>query len=339
MWYSDAMIQRGLAACAVLLIVMQGQLAAFGQAKRPSASHSQTAHTNSSPARATDTAAAGDPQAAGSTDQSAGLVTATPGAPAGTTGNPNVANPAVRPDCLGGNCDVQPAHISIATPAPAPAPWPWQERIAWGANIVLVVLGYIAILVAHSLLRKIERQTRYGETAAQAAQDTAQALLTQIQARARAERPWVLVSVRPAQNIENGFAVMATNRGRSPARIISTVDEIVSAVDEAHLPAAPEYKNEPVAPADHIILLPGEATEILTFSRADVKRVCESEEVLARIEKWEERIFIYGKVDYRDLTSPDNAEPRESSWFCWYIHGRQKSGMVMAGPPAYNRHT
>lgn len=336
------MIHRGLAVCAVLLMLAQGQSAAFGQANHSSVSHPQNSHASGSPAAATQ-----DPADQASATPAGNAQSGTPGVAAQGTGNgvmqaapsANPAAPGAQAECPGGNCDMQPAHISIATPAPAPAPWPWQERIAWGANIVLVVFGYIAIMVALSLLRKIERQTRYVETAADAAQNTAQAVLAQTQALMRAERPWVLVSVRPSQNIENGFAVMATNRGRSPARIVSTVDEIVSAVDEAHLPAIPEFKNEPVAPADPIILLPGETTEILSFNRADVKRISETEERLARIEKWEERIFLYGKIFYRDLTAADDTPLNESSWFCWYIHGRQKSGMVMAGPPAYNRHS
>jgi len=242
-------------------------------------------------------------------------------------------------NCVGPECDQPTPHISIATPAPAPAPWTWQQSVAWGANLVLVVLGYIAIMMGLSLLRKIERQTEYAETAAQAAADAANAALVQAQVMARAERPWVLMSVRPAQNVEGGFAILATNRGRSPALILSTVDEIVSAVDESQLAPEPEFRNEPVAPSDPMILLPGEATEILSFSRADVQRVCETEERMKRVEKWEEKIFLYGKVVYCDLSAPDHAPAHESSWFAWYIHGRQKSGMVMGGRPAYNRHS
>jgi hypothetical protein len=252
---------------------------------------------------------------------------------------PGAAAPNTGTECVGAGCDLPTPHISIATPAPAPAPWPWQQRVAWGANIVLVVLAYIAIMMALSLLRKIGRQTEYAETAAQAAAEAAQAALAQTQAMVRAERPWILMSVRPAQNIENGFAIVATNRGRSPALILSTVDEIVSAVDEAHLAAEPEFRNQPVAPAEPLILLPGEASELLSFSRAEVKRICETEERLARVENWDEKIYLYGKVTYCDLTAPDPAPAHESSWFAWYIHGRQKSGMVMAGRAAYNRHT
>lgn len=315
------MIQRGLIFVAALLLAVQSCPVAIGQSKAsapPSLSTTPMIHANETHAA-----------------PAAGQHTA----PA-TAASSNPVSPPTPADCLNGNCDYQPPHITIATPAPAPAPWPWQDRIAWGANIVLVVLGYIAILVALSLLRKIERQTRYGEAAAQAAQESAQAALLHAQAARHAERPWILMNVRPSQTVDNGFSIMATNRGHSPARIVSTIDEIVSAIDEGHLSATPEFRSQPAEPEDPIILLPGETTELLTFSRADVKRICENEERLARVERWEEKIFLYGTVTYRDLVATDDDDPAyQSSWFCWYIHGRQKSGMVMAGPPAYNRHT
>ena len=240
--------------------------------------------------------------------------------------------------CAGGNCDVQPLHISIATPASAPAPWTWQQRVSWGADLLLVVFAYIGITMGISLLRKIERQAQASEDAATAAASNARAVLDHVQSIVRAERPWILMSVRPAQNIENGFAVVATNRGRGPARILSLVEEVAVAIDEAHLPAEPVYQDAPVTPADPMILLPGETAEIASFSRMDVKRVCETAERLERVEKWEEKIFLFGNVVYCDLTAPHQEPAHESGWFCWYIHGRQKSGMVMTGPAPYNRH-
>ncbi|MFP5204577.1 MAG: hypothetical protein ACLGSH_04400, partial [Acidobacteriota bacterium] len=300
------MIRRILAIGALLNFAL-ALPAVSAQAVRPSASAP----------RASSAAPARSPAAA--PDSAAGLRTSSPAAPlptapAASAAPPGAAAPGTGENCAGAGCDLQTPRISIAMPAPAPAPWPWQQRVAWGANLILVLLGYIAIMMALSLLRKIERQTEYVETAAQAAADTAHAALAQAQAMVRAERPWILMTVRPAQNIENGFAIVATNRGRGPALILSTVDEIVSAVDEGHLAPEPEFRNEPVAPADPLILLPGETTELLSFSRADVKRVCESEERLARVEKWEEKVFLYGKVVYCDLTAPDHAPAHESSW-------------------------
>jgi hypothetical protein len=231
-------------------------------------------------------------------------------------------------------------HITVATPAPAPAPWPLQDRIAWGANVLLALLGYAGIVLAVSVLKKIERQTKYGETAALAAQEAAEAALLQAKAIVQAERPWILIHVAPSPTIENGFTVIATNRGRSPARVMSTADELRIAKDETQLPGIPEYTPvDPDVPPVTMILLPGEFATIKAFCRDDVKAVSGSADRLQRIENWEERIFLYGKVMYRDLMEPADVAAHETSWCCRYIHGRQKSGLVMAGTLEYNQHT
>jgi hypothetical protein len=246
-------------------------------------------------------------------------------------------------DSPGGASEYQQPHITIATPAPAPAPWPLQDRIAWIANLLLVLIAYVAIMLALSTLRKIERQTRYAETAAQAAADSAKAALlfaeTQAQTQAQIDRPWLLVASEPAPGVPDSFNIMATNRGRTPARIVSLAEEIVIAKGESQLPAAPVYNSEPRAPRVPIILLPGESTAIKSFSRDEMRSICESPEQLRRVEEWEEKIYLYGAITYADLRAPAEEPARETSWCCWYIHGRQKSGMVIAGPPAYNRHT
>ncbi|MFZ0302233.1 MAG: hypothetical protein WAL75_06095, partial [Terracidiphilus sp.] len=227
-----------------------------------------------------------------------------------------------------------------ATPAPAPAPWQWPDRVAWVARILLAVLGYVGIMLGLSLLKKIERQTQYAEAAAQAAADSAQAALLHAQAIVRAERPWILITAEPSRSLDNSFTVTATNRGRGPARIISTVDKITTAVDQNHLPDQPEFDEvNPSAALSSVVLLPGESTGIKSFSRDEVKDFCGSDEKVKRVEKWEELILLYGKVVYRDLVQAGESQTHETTWCCWYIHGRQKSGMVMAGPAAYNMHT
>jgi hypothetical protein len=273
------------------------------------------------------------------TSHSAQAQSPSSGATAASATNP-AASPALRPDCQGGSCDFQPAHITIATPAPAPAPWPLQDRIAWGANVLLALLGYAGIMLALSTLKKIERQTKYVETAATAAAESAQAALLHAQFILHSERPWVLVTVVASPSVENGFIVVATNRGRSPARVIAISNETRIAVDESQLPGIPEYSPvDPELPPVSIILLPGEFTNIRSFCRDDVKGACDSEEKLRRIEDWEERIFLYGKLAYRDLMSPTEEPAHETGWCCRYIHGRQKSGLVMAGTQEYNQHT
>jgi hypothetical protein len=169
---------------------------------------------------------------------------------------------------------------------------------------------------------------------------TARAALMNAEAVIHAERPWILITAEPSRSKENSFSVMATNRGRTPARIIAVVDRTRIILDEKRLPSAPEYRHEETgAPFVPIILLPGESTAIKPFSREDVKGLCDSEERYKRIETWEEKVYLYGKVMYRDLIAPAESPAHETNWCCWYIHGRQNSGMVIAGPQEYNSHT
>jgi hypothetical protein len=252
---------------------------------------------------------------------------------------PGAANPVPQTDCQGGPCDAPPPHITIATPAPAPAPWPLQERISWAANLILVIIVYVGVTLAFSALRKIERQTHFGEVAAQAAADSAKAALLLAQAQERAERPWIMVSAEPDPGIRDCFSIVATNRGHSPTKIVTLVDGVATASDESQLPATPVFHAEPQAPRDPILLLPGESRWIKSFRRDDIKTVVASAEDLHRVEDWQVKIYLYGRIAYADLRAPDEGRVHETSWCCWYIHGRQNSGMVMAGPPEYNRHT
>jgi len=198
--------------------------------------------------------------------------------------------------------------------------------------------GLAGIWLSLAALKKIERQVVCAEGAATAAAVSAQAALLSAQTIVDAERPWLVITVEPSPRIENSFTVLATNRGRTPATIVATAERIKIVVDETHLPLPPEY-GEPGAPRAPIILLPGESTPIKSFSREEGKGICETEERFKRVANWEEKAFIYGKIVYRDLIAPRDKQLHETAWCCWYIHGRNKSGLVIAGPPSYNLHT
>jgi antitoxin (DNA-binding transcriptional repressor) of toxin-antitoxin stability system len=301
------MILRGLAIFAVLLAIMQTPVPVRGQATKHSAVNQQNSPLS---------------------------------APSNTL-SPGVGGPTGRTDCNGAPCEEQQPRVIVSVPAPATAPWTTHDRIAWAASLVLVILGYVGILLAVSTLKKIERQTRSLEAVASAAADNAQAALLNAQAAAAFERPWLLITVEPSLNIENGFNVMVTNRGRTPARIVATAEQLTFAIDESYLPETPEYQREEVAgpSPSPIILVPGESAAIRKFCRNDVKGLCESPERFKRIEDWEEKLFIYGKVVYRDLIASLDKPAHETAWCCWYIHGRQNSGLVIAGPPGYNAHS
>ncbi len=262
--------------------------------------------------------------------------TTAPATPSDT--EPGAPGTSANPACPNGPCDNEQPHITIATPAPAPAPWPLPDRIRWAAEVLLLILAYPALLLAVSALRKIERQTRYAETAALAAADSAKAALLFAENQAKADRPWILVSTKPTPGVVNGFSVVATNRGRTPARIVSLAEGLIIVRDEAQLPPTPVLKASPGAPIAPIILLPSESATIKTFQRDEVKSFCENQEQVLRVEDWKEKIYLYGKVTYADLVTSGD-EVHNTGWCCWYIHGRQKSGMIMAGPLEYNRHS
>jgi len=308
------MVIRGFAVCTLLLAISLAAVPGFAQAASPSS----TKQIGAKPA--------------GTTKPSA-----QPTAPATTAAQ---ASQAGTGECNGGPCEDQQPRVIVTVPAPPPAAWAWHDRILWAAYLVLVILGYVAIMLALSTLKKIEGQTAAAKDASSAAQQSARATLLIAQSMIDSQRPWIAITAEPSRTGENIFNVLATNRGRSPATITETQESIQVAIDEAHLTGIPEYRSEKQSelPAP-IILLPGESVAIKTFGRDDLKTVCKSEEALRRVQNWEEKLFLCGKVIYRDLIAPPENQLHETAWCCWYIHGRQKSGMVMAGPPNYNRHT
>jgi len=314
------MIVRGLASLAVLLFLVQAN--APGQ----TSSSSPKPPTVATPAQ-THPAPAQPGAATQQTSIPADSQTAAQSAPA-------------KADCNGVPCEDQQPHIIVTLPPQPVQPWLLRDRISWGVYLVLALVAYVGVLLAISTLKKIERNTVLAEATAQAALDASQAALATAQAILLAERPWILVSVEPTIDKPNGFTITATNKGRTPATITSMLEQVGIKSDEAHLPASPAY-DEPQdqRPMIPITLVPGESTPIKAFSRDDVPAIAESDEQLKRIENWDEKIFLHGKIVYRDLVAPRGRNEHETSWCCWYIHGRQKSGMVIAGPPGYNAHT
>ena len=227
-------------------------------------------------------------------------------------------------------------RIVIATPLPTHehADWTVPERIRWVTELGLLFLGYAGVMLAISALRKIEQQNKSVEALASSANDTAQAALLHAQAMLRSERPWIMVTVEPSPGLENSSTVVATNRGKSPASMVASMERIVLATDEQHLPSVPEYS----APGDPErlprVLLPGESTAILTFSQNNVEQICSDEE-LKRVRDWDLKVFVHGRVTYKDFVSPAGHATHETSWCCWYISGERKSGLITMDVPAY----
>src|ERR1039458_8579089 len=91
---------------------------------------------------------------AAQTSSQAGVNRQTPPLSAPSSDVPQeTASPAPKTEVEGGVRDIQP-HITVANPAPAPLTWSLHEQISWAANLVLVILGYVGIMMAVSLLKK-----------------------------------------------------------------------------------------------------------------------------------------------------------------------------------------
>jgi hypothetical protein len=231
-----------------------------------------------------------------------------------------------------------PPQIVVTSPNAQPSAWTWHDKVLWGALLVLVILGYIGVILSLRILKNIQRQTEFGVSAAQAALQCANAALESSQAIVDSGRPWIVITIEPFLTVEHGFKVMATNRGRTPARILAKADCVKIAADETKLPPTPDYDSgKSATPFEPIILLPGESAGIRPFRRADVRSYCASDEQFRHVEKWEEKVFIYGRVIYRDLISPLDQPNHETDWCCWYAYG-DKDALVIAGPPEYNKH-
>lgn len=339
------LVKRGICAATLLFLpfALVVSAAQAGPSSSPRTADRASAATQTAPAKPVSPEAALPAAArgnAGANTAANASANANANANASTSANTSASAGAnTASDCAQGPCEETPEHIaSVNPPPPAPAGWPLQDRIKWLAVVLLVLIAYIGVWLGLTTLRRIEQQTRYAEEAAQAAAETARAALLFAENQVRAERPWILVTATPTPGSVNSFSVMATNRGRSPARIVSLADCIAIVQDEAHLPPAPVFKTAPHAPTAPSLLLPGESISIKSFNRDELKTVCENAEEIRRIEEWEEKIFLYGVVVYADLAAPEGKN-FETGWCAWYIHGRQKSGMILAGPPEYNRHT
>ncbi len=269
------------------------------------------------------------------TPRQTGAVTARPLPPASQSGSRN----AVDPGSTEGGQGSQPPQIVVTAPPSLAGPWTWHDKVLWGANLVLVILGYIGVLLALKVLKNIQRQTEFGVSAAQAALQCANASLESSQAIVDSGRPWIVVTVEPLLTVEHGFKVMATNRGRTPARILAKADCIKVLPDETHLPSTPDYESgKSATPFEPIILLPGETAGIRPFRRSDVRSYCSSDDQFDKVQKWEEKLYVYGRVIYRDLISPMDQPNHETDWCCWYVFA-EKDALVLAGPPEYNKHS
>ena len=197
------------------------------------------------------------------------------------------ANPLRIPTARAARAMLRQPHITIATPAPAPAPWPLQERISWAANLILVLIAYVGVHARD--LRCCARSNgrrRLCESAAQAAADSAKAALMYAEAQAQAQRPWLVVTrggrARPQQQIYDRGHESRPQPDAESSRL-SMRSRLRRTM--RNLPPAPDFQKRARAAAHSRSSCCREnRRDSRSFSRDDVKSVCETAEDLRRVE-------------------------------------------------------
>lgn len=206
--------------------------------------------------------------------------------------------------------------INISDPASVPESWSWHDKWLWGANILLVIVGFGTIAI-------LWRQTHHIVTS-----ERAWMVTEPCDASIPPEIKGITTGVRHV-----GFSVRFKNMGKTPAFLLEIrySGKVLSSKEK--LPEVPpEYeereifkwggKGLPLLPQDFIL-----KNHVNTWAKEPVL-----------IDRGSDILWIYGYIKYRDAFG----ENRET-WFChrWVpeIEGWQKSGFISGGPESYNRAT
>jgi hypothetical protein len=182
------------------------------------------------------------------------------------------------------------------------------------ANVGLFIVGVVGAFLALGTLKNIERQTKAGEIAANAALLNAQAVIN-------AERPWLLITIKPRMGPMGGFTVHARNKGRTPAMITAAHIGFISVKKVSDLPDIPPYGTGRLV-QDRIII-PGSAARIIWFDGGTVSRSLG--ENYPRF-TWEGEIYVFGTILYRDLADPSLTSIHETRWIGRYFSPVGESG-------------
>jgi hypothetical protein len=191
-------------------------------------------------------------------------------------------------------------------------------------NIALFLVGFAGVVVALLTLRKLERQTK-------ATEDAAEAALCNTQAMVHSQRPWIIVQIEevPRDNAaKTCFRLSGYNHGSTPAFVIAYKGPIVVwlANPDNELPPSPDYGT---SDCDASLVLPRHK-----FS-------------LGEIDPWGERkvtsvelqLVVYGLIEYRDGVT----DTIHKTAFCYRRKREKMSDMgghlVLCGPAAYNECT
>jgi hypothetical protein len=197
-------------------------------------------------------------------------------------------------------------------------------------NIALVVVGIGGIITAICTLRLIKTQTIDTGIAANAALLNAQAVIN-------TERPWLVVSVHSDPYLANGFFFRITNKGRTPANVVSAYREqkIVDLPDRLRIP--PEYSSPMYSPEDNLIVADGKWEDRPSFNpEAVISNPAGAREAFENAAQF---LCFYGQVTYRDSFGQRSGDSGEHYTRWCYVYDVSQKRMVVSGPQEYRGKT
>lgn len=234
-----------------------------------------------------------------------------------------------------GNSGLPESHIRVVEPAAAPQQWSWHDRVVWAATLILVALGYWILFVQHRMLRRLEEQTHFLQEVAQTAESSAHSVQDVTKLLMYQSRPWMIVSIERLNTAENSFRIVATNRGRCPAEIISLQDRIGVVRSESFLPKEPEYIKEAATPPAETVIYPNHSIVLQIFKQDDLRWICSTQELFRSVQQGIDKIFLYGRVSYTEKACSTSAAPYETNWCASYSMRGTVGTLVPFGPSRY----
>lgn len=230
-------------------------------------------------------------------------------------------------------------HLRIIDPPILPG----QRRllqITWWSALSLVALCYAALLITFRSLKRLAGQVSALERPAGHIEIVEAGLQSFANDMFKILRPWLVISFELVRGKGGQYGIIATNRGIVPAELVGIVDRLGILSDESHLPATPEFAKDPRAPSNQVTLAPGETALLQTFGRTDLSWVCKTAEQLSHIEEGNQKIVIFGRVQYRSAVPRSSSDPiYETWWCCRYLHDEANGSLIPSGPREYRKHT
>ncbi len=217
------------------------------------------------------------------------------------------------------------------------APQPWFKQPEWvivwvtGVYTIFAGMTLIAIAAQAYLMR---RQDEISRESVEVARDSAKAALLNAQAVINSERPWIFTSARvKGQDLRHAFiSFTATNRGRTPAEVTAISGSFTFADPDA-MDWTPKYPMAAYELAHKQYLTTDGHMAISDINGFDCS--------IFGNERWDEvnaegkRLVFYGHIVYRDLITREEHETR----YCYWLSPLQGVGLIVGGPPEWNKHT